>query len=114
MATVATQNAPFITHLDRVLSACERGPPNTPLPQYAGPSTAQTENILRIMSAFVRRMYTAEHELAAYRAAQKWGGSGPETKKRRSVRALTALNPRVLLASSYTDYLEDGSTISGR
>ena len=78
---------PFVVHLDHVLSAYELTP-HEPLPRYDGPSTPQTENILRVLSTIVRRAYTAEIELEGHRKAQDWGRGGPQPKKRRSVSSL--------------------------
>ncbi|OCH92002.1 hypothetical protein OBBRIDRAFT_699861, partial [Obba rivulosa] len=63
---------PFLSHLVALLSIYELGPGPlaTPIPRYHGPSDWQTDTILRSLSAITRRMYTAEEELGAIKAAQ--------------------------------------------
>jgi len=75
---------PFLAHLVLVLSIYELGPFPTPVPRYDGPSTWQTDNILRALKTMARRMYTAEETLASIKASENWE-NGPDTKKRRSV-----------------------------
>jgi hypothetical protein len=75
---------PFLAHLVLVLSIYELGPFPAPVPRYDGPSTWQTDNILRALKTMARRMYTAEETLASIKASENWE-NGPDTKKRRSV-----------------------------
>jgi osomolarity two-component system, sensor histidine kinase NIK1 len=75
---------PFLAHLVLVLSIYELGPFPAPVPRYDGPSTWQTDNILRALKTMARRMYTAEDTLASIKASENWE-NGPDTKKRRSV-----------------------------
>jgi osomolarity two-component system sensor histidine kinase NIK1 len=75
---------PFLAHLVLVLSIYELGPFPAPVPRYDGPSTWQTDNILRALKTMARRMYTAEETLASIKASANWE-NGPDTKKRRSV-----------------------------
>ena len=75
---------PFLAHLVLVLSIYELGPFPAPVPRYDGPTTWQTDNILRALKIMARRMYTAEDTLASIKASENWE-NGPDTKKRRSV-----------------------------
>jgi osomolarity two-component system sensor histidine kinase NIK1 len=75
---------PFLAHLVAILSIYELGPFPAPVPRYDGPSTWQTDNILRSLKTMARRMYTAEDTLASIKASETWE-NGPDTKKRRSV-----------------------------
>jgi osomolarity two-component system, sensor histidine kinase NIK1 len=75
---------PFLSHLVLVLSIYELGPFPAPVPRYDGPSSWQTDNILRALKTMARRMYTAEETLASIKASENWE-NGPDTKKRRSV-----------------------------
>ena len=75
---------PFLSHLVLVLSIYELGPFPAPVPRYDGPSSWQTDNILRALKTMARRMYTAEDTLASIKASENWE-NGPDHKKRRSV-----------------------------
>jgi hypothetical protein len=55
---------PFLAHLIPILSIYELGLPRAPIPPYDGPSTWQTDYILRALKTITNRMYTAEHSLA--------------------------------------------------
>ncbi|KAF8469794.1 hypothetical protein DFH94DRAFT_637882, partial [Russula ochroleuca] len=69
---------PFLAHLVLVLSIYELGPFPAPVPRYDGPSTWQTDNILRALKTMARRMYTAEDTLASIKASENWE-NGPDT-----------------------------------
>lgn len=56
---------PFLAHLIRILSIYEIGLPRSPIPHYDGPSTRQTDHILRSLKTISDRMYTAEDTLAS-------------------------------------------------
>jgi len=59
---------PFKSHLVALLSIYELGPfPGAPIPRYEGPSDWQTETILRSLSAFARRMWSAEEVAVSYK-----------------------------------------------
>lgn len=120
---VEAQNSfsdPFLAHLVLVLSIYELGPFPAPVPRYDGPSTWQTDNILRALKTMARRMYTAEETLASIKASENWQ-NGPDTKKRRSVGDTPPIsNPST--SSSHDDLSPDsplipissnGSTASG-
>jgi len=74
---------PFLAHLILVFSIYKLGPFLTPVPQYDGPSTWQTDNILCALKAMACRMYTAEEALASIKASEIWDND-PDTKMRRS------------------------------
>jgi hypothetical protein len=63
---------PFLDYLITVLSIYEQSPIPipfpVPVPQYNGPSTLQTDNVLRAMETMARRMCTAEEVLARTKA----------------------------------------------
>ena len=80
----SSSSDPFLAHLVVVLSIYELGPFPAPVPHYDGPSTWQTDSILRALKTMARRMYTAEDTLASIKASENWE-TGPDTKKRRSV-----------------------------
>jgi osomolarity two-component system sensor histidine kinase NIK1 len=112
---------PFFAHLVLVLSIYELGPFPAPVPRYDGPSTWQTDNILRALKTMARRMYTAEDTLASIKASENWE-NGPDNKKRRSVGDTpSTTNPSAnssqadLSPSSSSALLpsSDGSTTSG-
>lgn len=112
---------PFLAHLVLVLSIYELGPFPAPVPRYDGPSTWQTDNILRALKTMARRMYTAEDTLASIKASENWE-NGPDTKKRRSVGDTppttnpSANSSQADLSPSSTSALlpsSEGSTASG-
>ncbi|KAI0295598.1 hypothetical protein B0F90DRAFT_1637706, partial [Multifurca ochricompacta] len=69
---------PFLSHLVLALSIYELGPFPAPIPRYDGPSSWQTDNILRALKTMARRMYTAEETLASIKASENWE-NGPDT-----------------------------------
>jgi hypothetical protein len=98
---------PFLSHLVLVLSIYELGPFPAPVPRYDGPSSWQTDNILRALKTMARRMYTAEETLASIKASENWE-NGPDTKKRRSVGDTPPIsNPSA--NSSQSDVLSNSS-----
>ena len=111
---------PFLAHLVLVLSIYELGPFPTPVPRYDGPSTWQTDNILRALKTMARRMYTAEETLASIKASENWD-NGPDTKKRRSVgdtppvsnSSTTSSQGDLSPSSSTIPSASNGSTASG-
>jgi osomolarity two-component system, sensor histidine kinase NIK1 len=54
---------PFLAHLILILSIYELGPSPSPIPSYDGPSTWQTDHILRTLKTMAHRMYSAEHTI---------------------------------------------------
>ncbi|KAF8999751.1 hypothetical protein BDZ89DRAFT_896988, partial [Hymenopellis radicata] len=54
---------PFLTHLVALVSVYTVGHPTTPIPQYLGPSTWQTDHVLREITMLAKRMSDAEHAL---------------------------------------------------
>lgn len=56
---------PFLAHLILILSIYDLPHSPSPIPGYNGPSTWQTDNILRALKTMARRMYTAEETLAS-------------------------------------------------
>ena len=58
---------PFLAHLVLILSIYDRSPSPSSIPTYNGPSTEQTDIILRALTAMARRMYAAEDTLNASR-----------------------------------------------
>jgi hypothetical protein len=63
---------PFLAHLILILSIYELGLPRAPIPCYNGPSTWQTDNILRVLETISNRIYTAEDTLAFIKASENW------------------------------------------
>jgi osomolarity two-component system, sensor histidine kinase NIK1 len=107
---------PFLSHLVLVLSIYELGPFPAPVPRYDGPSSWQTDNILRALKIMARRMYTAEETLASIKASENWE-NGPDTKKRRSMGDTPPIsNPSASDVSPNSPILpisSNGSTASG-
>jgi osomolarity two-component system, sensor histidine kinase NIK1 len=109
---------PFLSHLVLVLSIYELGPFPAPVPRYDGPSSWQTDNILRALKTMARRMYTAEETLASIKASENWE-NGPDTKKRRSVGDTPPIsNPSANssqsdVSSTILPISSNGSTASG-
>ena len=58
---------PFLAYLVLILSIYDRSPSPSSIPTYNGPSTEQTDIILRALTAMARRMYAAEDTLNASR-----------------------------------------------
>lgn len=63
---------PFLAHLILILSIYEIGIPGAPIPRYDGPSTWQTDHILRALKTISNRMYTPEDTLASIKASEDW------------------------------------------
>jgi HAMP domain-containing protein len=63
---------PFLAHLVLILSIYQFDLPRSPIPRYDGPSTWQTDNILRALNTISNRMYTAEDTLAFIKASENW------------------------------------------
>ena len=61
---------PFLAHLIHILFLYETGLPRSPIPRYDGPSTRQTDRILRSLKTISDRMYTAEDTLASIKASE--------------------------------------------
>ena len=61
---------PFLAHLILILSVYVLPTSPSDIPSYNGPSTCQTDNILRALNTMARRMYAAEDNLASITASQ--------------------------------------------
>jgi osomolarity two-component system sensor histidine kinase NIK1 len=77
---IDSSSDPFLAHLVLVLSIYDLGPSPSPIPSYDGPSTWQTDNILRSLQTMARRMYTAEDTIASIKASGNWENA-PGAKK---------------------------------
>lgn len=81
---VTSFSDPFLAHLILILSIYELGPSPSPIPSYDGPSTRQTDHILRTLKTMAHRMYTAEDTIASIKASGNWENA-PDAKKRHGV-----------------------------
>ncbi|TEB26278.1 hypothetical protein FA13DRAFT_1569763, partial [Coprinellus micaceus] len=64
---------PFNSHLIALLSIYELGPypgATVPVPRYNGPSSWETEEILRSLGSIAKRMWVAEERVRAASKAQ--------------------------------------------
>ncbi|KAF9027257.1 hypothetical protein BDZ89DRAFT_1067080 [Hymenopellis radicata] len=79
MATTSEPADPFLTHLVALVSVYTVGHPTTPIPQYLGPSTWQTDRVLREITMLAKRMSDAEHALNWSPSIERSMPTVPET-----------------------------------
>ena len=75
---------PFLAHLILILSIYDLPHSPSPIPSYNGPSTWQTDDILRALKTMARRMYTAEDTLGSINASAN-SENGPDALGARDI-----------------------------